>query len=62
MARYLVKSNGKEFDIVVEKSGESFCAVVNGRKQAVQFSSSGKSKLVMLVDGCSHEISVKTNV
>ena len=61
MARYLVKSNGKEFDIVVEKSGDSFCAVVNGRKQAVQFSSFGKSKLVMLVDGCSHEISVKTN-
>jgi len=61
MARYLVKSNGKEFVIVIEKSGDSFCAVVDGREQTVQSASSGKSKSVMLVDGCSHEISINSN-
>ena len=61
MAHYLVRSNGKEFDIVIEKSGDSFHAVVNGREYSVQAASCGRSKSVMLVDGSSHEISIKTN-
>ncbi len=61
MAHYLVKSNGKEFDIVVAKSGDSYHTDVNGKEQTVQFASCGKSKSVMIVDGCSHEISIKTN-
>ena len=61
MARYLVKSNGKEFDIRIKQTGECYRAVVNGREYVVQSSSSGKSKSVMLVDGQSLEISIKSN-
>ncbi len=61
MAHYLVNANGKEFDIVIEKSGDSYRAVVNGREQTVESSSTGKSKSVMLVDGNSHEISINSN-
>jgi len=61
MAHYLVRSNGKEFEIVIEKSGDSFHAIVNGREYSVQSASCGRSKYVMLVDGSSHEISIKTN-
>ena len=61
MAHYLVKSKGKEFDIRIEQTGECYRALVDGREYAVQFSSSGKSKTVMLVDGNSHEISINSN-
>ena len=61
MAHYLVNANGKEFDIVVEKSGNSFRAIVNGREYSVQSASCGKSQAVMLVDGSSHEISINSN-
>lgn len=61
MAHYLVKSNDREFDIVVEKCGNAFRAVVNGKEKSVEFSSSGKSQAVMIVDGCSHEITVNSN-
>ena len=61
MSHYLVNVNGKKFDIVVEKSGDSFRAVVNGREHTVQSASSGRSNSVMIVDGNSHEISINSN-
>jgi len=61
MAHYLVKVSGKEFDVKVEPSGESYSVIINGQKKLVVAESLGGSRMLLLTDNHPAEIDIRSN-
>lgn len=61
MARYLVEIEGREFEIELEKRSGRYRLVVNGRKRVVDCHLLGESRSMLLIDGRSLEVDVRSN-
>ncbi len=61
MSNYLVKASGKEFDVKVEQSAESFTVTINGQKKWVVTESLGGSRMLLLIDNHPHEIDIRSD-
>jgi len=61
MPRYLVRVDGKEFDVELEYRSEKYIAVVNGKKVEIACCRLGESRSLLLIDSQSHEVDVRSN-
>ena len=61
MAHYLVRVDGKEFEIKLERRADSYAVLVNGRKTDVVCHRLGESRSLLLIDDKSHEVDVRAN-
>ncbi len=61
MAHYLVRVDGKEFEIKLERRAGSYVVLVNGRKTEVVCHRLGESRSLLLIDNKSHEVDVRAN-
>lgn len=61
MARYLVKIDGKEFDVELEYRSEKYFAVINGKKVEIASYRLGKNRSLLLIDDQAHEVDVRSN-
>lgn len=61
MPRYLVKIEDREYDIELEYRSEKYYAVINGREVEIECNTLGESRSIMLLDGVSLEVDVRTN-
>ena len=61
MPRYLVKVGGREFDIKLEFRSEKYFVLVNGKKVEAESFQLGESRSLLLIDGQSHEVDVRSN-
>jgi len=61
MPRYMVTVDGEEFDIELEyRSGDSLVRV-NGKEVKVARHELGESRALLLINGCAHEVDVRSN-
>ncbi|MEW5993547.1 MAG: biotin/lipoyl-containing protein [Candidatus Zixiibacteriota bacterium] len=61
MARYLVKIDGKEFDISLEYRSEKYLATVNGKNIEVVAHQLGEFRSIILIDNESNEVDVHSD-
>lgn len=61
MPRYMVNVGGKEFDIRLEYRSEKYFATVDGRQLEVDNYRLGESRSILLVNGKSLEVDVRSN-
>jgi len=61
MPRYLVNVDDKEFDIELEYKSEKYIAVINGKEVEIESHYLGENRSIMLVDGKSFEVDVRSN-
>jgi len=61
MRHYLITVDGKEFDITLPSRAEPDKLVCNGREIDVTSQNLGESRALLLIDGQSHEVDVRTN-
>ncbi|MEW6411843.1 MAG: biotin/lipoyl-containing protein [Candidatus Zixiibacteriota bacterium] len=61
MPRYMVHVSGKEFDIDLEYRSEKYYARVNGKEIEISSFQLGESRSILIVDGQSLEIDVRSN-
>jgi len=61
MRRYMVNVGGKDFDIEIEYRSEKFYLKCNGQEQEIIANILGKSRALVLIDGESHEVDVRSN-
>ena len=61
MPRYLVKVGGREFDIALEYRSEKYFILVNGKKIEAESFQFGESRSLLLINGQSHEVDVRSN-
>jgi len=61
MAHYLVKVSGKEFEVKVEPSGESYSVIISGKKKSVVAESLGGSRMLLLIDNQPNEIDIRSD-
>ncbi|MFQ5499079.1 MAG: acetyl-CoA carboxylase biotin carboxyl carrier protein subunit [Candidatus Zixiibacteriota bacterium] len=61
MARYLVDVGGHEYDIKMDKTADGIVASVNGRSVNLVRFAIGSQRSLLLVDGNSYEVDVRTN-
>jgi biotin carboxyl carrier protein len=61
MPRYLVKVGGRKFDIELEYRFEKYFVLVNGKKMEAESFQLGESRALLLIDGQSHEVDVRSN-
>jgi len=61
MAHYLVRVDGKDFEIKLERRVDAYAVIVNGRKIDVVCHRLGESRSLLLIDDKSHEVDVRSN-
>ncbi|MFQ6008893.1 MAG: biotin/lipoyl-containing protein, partial [Candidatus Zixiibacteriota bacterium] len=61
MARYLVKVNGREFDITLEYCSEKHLVTINGRQVDVVVHKLGEYRSIVLIDNESNEVDVHSD-
>jgi biotin carboxyl carrier protein len=61
MPRYLVKVDGKDFDIEINYQNEKYLTVVNGRETEIVCHRLGDNRAILLVDGLSLDVDVMYN-
>ena len=61
MPRYLVNVDDKEFDIELEYISEKYIANINGEKFEIESHLLGEKRSIMLIDGKSLEVDVRSN-
>jgi len=61
MRRYMVNVDGKDFDIEIEYRSEKYLLSCNGRRIEAVTNLLGESRALILIDGESHEVDVRSN-
>ncbi|MBU8934596.1 MAG: acetyl-CoA carboxylase biotin carboxyl carrier protein subunit [candidate division Zixibacteria bacterium] len=61
MRRYMVSVDGKDFDIEIKYRSEKYYLTCNGRKIETVTNLLGESRALLLIDGESHEVDVRSN-
>lgn len=61
MRRYMVSVDGKDFDIEIEYHSERYHLKCDGREIDIVTNFMGKSRNLLLIDGESHEVDVRSN-
>jgi len=61
MRRYNITVGDKEFDITVEYSSEKYRITCNGKEIEAVAHLLGESRALLLIDGQSHEVDVRSN-
>ncbi len=61
MEHYLVTIDGREYDISLEYRSEKYYVVINGKKREVSRFRLGETRSLLLIDGKSHEVDVRSN-
>jgi biotin carboxyl carrier protein len=61
MPRYLVNVDNKEFDIELEYKSEKYIANINGEEVEIESHLLGENRSIMLIDGKSLEVDVRSN-
>jgi biotin carboxyl carrier protein len=61
MAHYQVEIEGREFDIRLEKRSGRYHVVINGKQRVVDCHLLGESRSMLLIDGRSLEVDVRSN-
>ncbi|MEA2030082.1 MAG: biotin/lipoyl-containing protein [candidate division Zixibacteria bacterium] len=61
MRRYMINVDGKDFDIEIEYRSDKYLLSCNGRKIETFTNFLGESRALLLIDGESHEVDVRSN-
>ena len=61
MRRYMVNVDGKDFDIEIEYRAGKYYLKCNGKEQEIIANILGESRALVLIDGESHEVDVRSN-
>lgn len=61
MRRYMVNVDGKDFDIEIEYRSEKYFLKCNGKEREIVASILGESRALVLINGESHEVDVRSN-
>ncbi len=61
MRRYMANVDGKDFDIEIEYRADKYYLKCNGKEKEIVANILGESRSLILIDGGSHEVDVRSN-